>query len=625
MRKQSIMLIGVLALLLAPFTVWAAPQTGSWQVYTMAHGLRDTQVWRIAPDGNGGFWAGHIAGGRAVNRPGGLSHVRSDGSARVYDGTDEPFTSCPTVDELVLAPDKTLWMRLSGIHDYGSTDYLGRCTANYNNTAIGFIGADGTPQMIPPEQLPPNITNGFAVDAAGRPWIGTQVGVAVRNSTGTWDILALWPNTNAATTVIRFLNGTMLVGATDGTIARVTPDYTGGNAVTIIPSGSGTNAGIFDLTETYAMTQAGLFQYDQTGNPWRKLDLPDDLNAYRYRMVDINGTLWLTTPGGLLRRDSNGTWTRIISGETPLPNEGINDLAPDPGGANLLWMGTNDGAARLDTAGPSPDQSEARRAFDALWQRTDGGSGGSWVWGPRPWMERYEPYVEAPGGSRLVRYYDKTRMELTRPGENTAAPWYVTNGLLVMEMVRGVPQLGDTANRYEDVCPPVSSSPCRSPFIPVVGDPQQNDLAPRYGDFEPLMARQESRIGQRVTTTYTHNEQFDPFVEGNEASLGTPATTIAFYDETTGQNIPQALWDYMQRQPVDWLYLFGHPITAPVWGRAKVGGVEQWVLVQLFERRVLTYTPANAPQWQVEMGNVGQHYYRWRYMVYTPNTAPWEQ
>ena len=37
------------------------------------------------------------------------------------------------------------------------------------------------------------------------------------------------------------------------------------------------------------------------------------------------------------------------------------------------------------------------------------------------------------------------------------------------------------------------------------------------------------------------------------------------------------------------------------------------VLVQAFERRVLTFTPTNSPAFQVEMGNVGQHYYRWRY------------
>jgi Tol biopolymer transport system component len=51
--------------------------------------------------------------------------------------------------------------------------------------------------------------------------------------------------------------------------------------------------------------------------------------------------------------------------------------------------------------------------------------------------------------------------------------------------------------------------------------------------------------------------------------------------------------------------------------------VEKDVLVQLFERRVLTYTPSNPAGFQVEMGNVGQHYYRWRYMLTpVPNPPP---
>ncbi len=35
--------------------------------------------------------------------------------------------------------------------------------------------------------------------------------------------------------------------------------------------------------------------------------------------------------------------------------------------------------------------------------------------------------------------------------------------------------------------------------------------------------------------------------------------------------------------------------------------------MQCFERRCLTYTPSNATGWQVEAGNVGRHYYTWRY------------
>ena len=36
-------------------------------------------------------------------------------------------------------------------------------------------------------------------------------------------------------------------------------------------------------------------------------------------------------------------------------------------------------------------------------------------------------------------------------------------------------------------------------------------------------------------------------------------------------------------------------------------------MMQAFQRRILTYNPANAPEWRVEMGNVGAQYYQWRY------------
>jgi|GEM_PF-4285827 len=618
--KQLLLLLVLSALLLAPLTVRATPQTGSWQIYTMAHGMRDQYAWRVAPDGRGGLWVGHVAGGRGVNRPGGLSHLRAAGSARVYDGTDEPFASCPTVSMLALAPDNTLWMQLSGIHDYGSTDYLGRCTANYGG-AIGFIGTDGVPQMPAQDDLPDGITYGLAVDPAGRPWVGTESGIAVRNADGSWQTVDLWEAEGTRTTIVRAVDNTIMAGSSQGDVVRITPGSNGADAVQPVASFAGERAGVVDITRDAVLTGAGVFRLDPSGGQWQQLVVPTA--AYVPRLVADGETLWLGTSDGLYRL-SGADWLPIRAGETPLPHDDINDMATDLAGDPILWIGTGNGAARLNFAGPSPNPDEARRAFNALWQRTDGQTAGSWVWGPQPWRERYEPYVEAPGGSRFVRYYDKTRMELTYPGENADSPWYVTNGLLVMEMVRGVPQLGDTANRYEDVCPPVASSPCRPPFIPVVGDPTGNDLAPRYGDFEPLRAPRASRIGQPVATTYTHAEQFAPFVEGTDTGLGTPATAIAVYDETTGHNIPGVLWDYMQQQPVDWLYLFGHPITAPVWVQARVGGVEQWVLVQLFERRVLTYTPANAPAWQVEMGNVGQHYYRWRYQVYSAGSAPWE-
>ena len=65
-------------------------------------------------------------------------------------------------------------------------------------------------------------------------------------------------------------------------------------------------------------------------------------------------------------------------------------------------------------------------------------------------------------------------------------------------------------------------------------------------------------------------------------------------------------------------YATGYPITEAYWTWVKVGGVEQNVLIQCFQRRCLTYTPSNPDGWQVEAGNVGRHYYQWRYGVPPP-------
>src|SRR5207249_9595947 len=63
----------------------------------------------------------------------------------------------------------------------------------------------------------------------------------------------------------------------------------------------------------------------------------------------------------------------------------------------------------------------------------------------------------------------------------------------------------------------------------------------------------------------------------------------------------------------DWLTTLGYPITEPYWIDVRINGKTNTALVQLFDRRALTYNPTNPPASQVEMGNVGRHYYLWRY------------
>jgi hypothetical protein len=59
----------------------------------------------------------------------------------------------------------------------------------------------------------------------------------------------------------------------------------------------------------------------------------------------------------------------------------------------------------------------------------------------------------------------------------------------------------------------------------------------------------------------------------------------------------------------------GFPVTEPMWTSVILEGDPTDVLLQCFERRCLTYTPSNAAGWQVENGNVGHHYYVWRYQI----------
>jgi hypothetical protein len=60
-------------------------------------------------------------------------------------------------------------------------------------------------------------------------------------------------------------------------------------------------------------------------------------------------------------------------------------------------------------------------------------------------------------------------------------------------------------------------------------------------------------------------------------------------------------------------YATGLPVTEAYWTTVRIAGAARQVLVQAFERRVLTYTPGNPAGFAVEAGNVGAQYFQWRY------------
>ncbi len=352
--------------------------------------------------------------------------------------------------------------------------------------------------------------------------------------------------------------------------------------------------------------------------------------------------------------------------------------------------------------------------FRQYWQQADypvaiGAVTRGFTWGPDPFFSAKEPYLEAPGGMRQVEYLDKARMEITRPDLNPSNPYYVTNGLLVKEMVSGLLQQGDYAfsqrfpafdvpvagdpvevnpdaptyasfyalNSFYTTQPPTvttgitptagispapgvpgvpptpgasptASVPGASPTASVPGasptpsvtsaplqvnnllsQPPNRIMAVGTPDVDVpsdtssgLLVRQPDRTNDRVNDTLARSGS-----TGKNDLLGAvEGANYVFWERTLGHNIPSVFWNYLnQTGPIfngkglvsgkvfDWVQTMGYPITDAYWVRTNVAGISRDVMVQLYERRILTYTPTNPVEFRVEMGNVGQHYYKWRY------------
>jgi DNA-binding beta-propeller fold protein YncE len=257
--------------------------------------------------------------------------------------------------------------------------------------------------------------------------------------------------------------------------------------------------------------------------------------------------------------------------------------------------------------------------FRAVWERTDkpvsdGLVSRTWQWGPQAnTLALREPYAEAPGGQREVQYYDKSRMEITQP--TTGDPnsiWFVTNGLLVVELMSGKLQLGDAAFEQH-----------LAALVNVAGD-ADDTAGPTYAALESLRSAAPAPDGSVITQTVDRNGAV-----GQDAQFSSYNVTAAERVTAPGidHQIASPFWTFMnasgpvyENGNVSETLLFqnpyfatGLPVTEAYWARIKVAGTLKPVLLQCFERRCLTYTPDNPPGWQVEQGNVGQHYYAWRY------------
>jgi hypothetical protein len=216
------------------------------------------------------------------------------------------------------------------------------------------------------------------------------------------------------------------------------------------------------------------------------------------------------------------------------------------------------------------------------------------LWGGGPLVSLVEPFTGAPGNRRLVQYFERGRMEMA---DSTAGPTSssISQGLLVREMATGYVQLG-----YDDF---VQGEPAP---IPLFGGSDADALT--YADFAiPVASNVDDRTGELLD---------DWIAPGGVISEAAPPVEIiaGSYEPVTGHNIPHVTASWLKTDPfgIDANDALGLPISEPYWVHSGKGesGIS---LIQLFERRVVVYTPGLPLAERFSLTSAGRHYYRWRY------------
>jgi len=157
--------------------------------------------------------------------------------------------------------------------------------------------------------------------------------------------------------------------------------------------------------------------------------------------------------------------------------------------------------------------------------------------------------------------------------------------------------------------------------INVAGDPT-DESAPTYADMAGLLDEPAFPVGETITATIDDDGQ-----PGEDEAFAAYGVTAAYHVPETGHTVASVFWDFMNSSGTvyvdgqlvedrlfqDPFFGFGFPVIEAYWATIELDGEPTDILIQVFERRVATYTPDNPEGWRVETGNVGAHYYWWRY------------
>ncbi len=358
---------------------------------------------------------------------------------------------------------------------------------------------------------------------------------------------------------------------------------------------------------------------DNGGASWITLDagnqLPLMLPAALAITPSANGTsrvysAWgLMGSKGLLRSTDNGATWQNITANLPPGGSGISGLiAPGAGAALIVSIGgtnsqtnapggvyvSHNGGDSWDQLRPA-NESVSRLAWapatrtlyvstqSGLLQYTFPESGF-----PRAVDSRFADYYNTHDGLRVLggpissgttvdryyaQYFEKGRIE-DHTGESPDPNWQFMYGLLVDELQQGAASL------------PVGGESSTVTYATIQGQASASRrVAVPEGFTEGTMARADGSV-------------FIPF--------------SADLSQAPGHYVPPFFWDYINRTdlfPGGWLHDIGLPITEPMDAVVDKGDIKgRQIVIQAFQRTVLTYDPQNTSEWQVERANVGADY-----------------
>jgi hypothetical protein len=214
------------------------------------------------------------------------------------------------------------------------------------------------------------------------------------------------------------------------------------------------------------------------------------------------------------------------------------------------------------------------------------------LWGSEPLSWRVEPYAGAPNNRRVVQYFERGRMEV-ETGSNQ-----VTLGSLARELTIGEIDLGDGVVQER-----------QSPDISIDSG-EIDSRVPTYLTLSRFVGqREEDRTGERITSWIDRS--------GVVSRSSTPQVLrFGEYVEESGHNLPDVtvqLFDQSEFQDRKWIEYLGYPITEPFWTEFRRKDEMLPSLVQVFERRVLIYSPDLEASRAFTIASSGRHYSWWRY------------